>query len=151
MTRLPVALLVIGAFSAAAEPAPQAIPQSTQEFTEAGGWFGKFLPPSPGAVPAQLPFSFAYDGKPSAELLPGWSVRHTQRDLDAQRREAVATYTDLKSGLEVRCVAVGYRDFPTVEWTVYFKNTGKADTPILAGIQALDARWERAGAPYSKR
>ena len=67
-------------------------------------------------------------------------------DLDAQRREAVATYTDLKSGLEVRCVAVGYRDFPTVEWTVYFKNTGKADTPILAGIQALDARWERAGA-----
>jgi hypothetical protein len=25
-----------------------------------------------------------------------------------------------------------------VEWIVYFKNTGSADTPIIEGIQALD-------------
>ena len=55
------------------------------------------------------------------------------------------TYTDPRTGLEIRCVAVAYRDFPTVEWTVYFRNTGAVDTPILAGIQALDARWTRAG------
>ena len=39
-------------------------------------------------------------------------------------------------------MAVEYRDFPTVEWTLYFKNTGTADTPILADIQALDATFE---------
>jgi alpha-galactosidase len=40
-------------------------------------------------------------------------------------------------------VAVEYRDFPTVEWTLYFKNTGAADTPILENVQALDTRLER--------
>jgi len=38
---------------------------------------------------------------------------------------------------------VVYHDFPTVEWTLYFKNTGTQDTPILEDIQALDARFER--------
>ena len=37
------------------------------------------------------------------------------------------------------------RDFPTVEWTLYFKNTGTTDTPILSDILALDTRIERSG------
>jgi alpha-galactosidase len=40
--------------------------------------------------------------------------------------------------LEVRCVVVEYHDFPTVEWTVYFKNTGTSDSPFLDNIRALD-------------
>jgi alpha-galactosidase len=47
-------------------------------------------------------------------------------------------YTDPASGLEIRCVAVEYQDFPTVEWTLYFKNTGSTDTSILEKTQALD-------------
>ncbi len=35
-----------------------------------------------------------------------------------------------------------YHDFPTIEWTVYFKNMGTADTPLIENIQALDAHWE---------
>jgi alpha-galactosidase len=42
-------------------------------------------------------------------------------------------------------VAVAYNDFPTVEWTVYFKNTGTRVTPILEDIEALDTRLERSG------
>ena len=42
--------------------------------------------------------------------------------------------------MELRCVAIEYHDFPTVEWTVYFKNTGSNDTPILENIQAFDAQ-----------
>ncbi len=68
-----------------------------------------------------------------------------RRALDSQRLESVVCFADPQTGLEVRCVAVSYRDFPTVEWTVYFKNNGMGDTPIIAGIQALDARWEREG------
>jgi len=40
-------------------------------------------------------------------------------------------------------VGIEYLDFPTVEWTLYFKNTGAADSPILSEIQAVDTRFER--------
>ena len=38
----------------------------------------------------------------------------------------------------LRCVAIEYRDYPTVEWTLYFQNTGKQDSPVLADIKPLD-------------
>ena len=41
------------------------------------------------------------------------------------------------------CVATEYADFPVVEWTVWLKNTGDKDTPLLENIQGLDARFER--------
>ena len=42
----------------------------------------------------------------------------------------------------MRCEAIEYLDFPTVEWTLYFRNTGTVDSPILEDIQALNATWE---------
>ena len=63
--------------------------------------------------------------------------------MDDQRTQYTLTSTDPKTGLVVRCVGVEYRDFPTVEWTVYFKNTGDKDTPILAELQAIDVRFVR--------
>lgn len=89
------------------------------------------------------PFSFTYGGKPSAELLGSWKLERKRRKLDQQRTEHTLEYTDPKTGLVVRCVAVEYHDFPTVEWTVYFKNTGPNDTPILEKIQPLDVVWRR--------
>lgn len=86
-------------------------------------------------------FSFTYGGKPSAELLKSWNLERTSRTLDDQRKERTLIYTDPKTGLIVRCVGVQYNDFPTVEWTLYFKNAGTADTPILADIQAIDSRF----------
>ncbi len=99
--------------------------------------------PLPGAYTAEAPFAFKYDGQASAELLKGWRVERTTRQLDAQRTEHVAVYTDPKTGLSARAVAVGYADFPVVEWTVYLKNTGAAPTPIIEDLQALDAVFER--------
>ncbi len=40
-------------------------------------------------------------------------------------------------------MAVEYADFPAVEWTVYFKNTGSENTPLLEKLQAIDTRIER--------
>ncbi|MBN2293328.1 MAG: alpha-galactosidase [Pirellulales bacterium] len=93
-----------------------------------------------------LPFSFTYDGKPSVELLKTWPRKQNTRKLDDKRNEHTLSYTDPQTGLVVRCVAIEYQDFPTVEWTVYFKNTGSADTPILENIQALDTGFRRLGA-----
>ncbi len=88
-------------------------------------------------------FSFVYDGKHSSDLLPEWKFERQSKKLDANRTQWTLTWTDPKTMLEVRCVAVEYSDFPTVEWTIYFKNTGKANTPILSDIQAIDTRFER--------
>lgn len=93
----------------------------------------------------ELPFSFSLGAKSSTELLPAWEVRRESRALDAQRSERVVTWTDPKTHLQVRLIAVAYADFPTVEWTLYFKNTGSEDTPIIANIQALDTKLIRGG------
>jgi hypothetical protein len=76
-------------------------------------------------------------------LLKTWIVKRGSREIDARRTEHVVSYTDLRTGLVVRCVAVAYKDFPTVEWTVYCKNTGASPTPILENLQALDTKLER--------
>ena len=89
-------------------------------------------------------FSFRYDGKPSAEVLKTWKCQRSNRVLDDQRTEFTIVYTDPTTGLALRLVGVEYRDFPVVEWTVYFKNAGQQNTPILEDIQALDLRLERA-------
>ena len=92
---------------------------------------------------SNLPFSFVYDGQPSAPLLAKWGARVAEERLDDNRTRRTLTWTDPNSGLEVRCVAVDYADYPAVEWTVWFKNTGTTDTPILENIQGLDTRFER--------
>jgi len=92
---------------------------------------------------AKVPFSFIYEGRPSDELLTAWPKKTESKKLDGGRTQHTFTWTDPKSGLEVRCVAVEYSDFPVIEWTTYFKNAGQQDTPILENIQGLDARFER--------
>jgi alpha-galactosidase len=88
-------------------------------------------------------FSFTYDGKPSTELLKTWDLKQSDRKLDDNRTEFTRTYTDPTTKLVVRCVGIEYHDFPAVEWTVYFKNTGDKDTPIIADIQAIDENFVR--------
>ncbi|MCY2952431.1 MAG: NPCBM/NEW2 domain-containing protein [Planctomycetota bacterium] len=92
------------------------------------------------------PFSFFYDGRSSDEFLSSWKFEETRDASAAGKVTRVRTSTDPKTGLAVRCTVVEYTDFPTVEWTLSFKNTGERDTPILAGILPLDARLERSEA-----
>lgn len=92
-------------------------------------------------------FSFQLEGRSSAELLAGWEVTRGARPLDANRTEYTVTYCDPASKLTVQCVGIAYSDFPTVEWTLYFKNQGAVDSPMVAGIQAIDARFACTDAP----
>ena len=101
------------------------------------------LAAGPALLDVEPPFSFTYGGRPSAELLPAWRLDRSSRRLDRARTERTLTYTDPVTGLVVRCVAVEYRDFPTVEWTLTFRNAGVADTPVIEGIQALDLGLQR--------
>jgi alpha-galactosidase len=91
----------------------------------------------------RLPFSFTYAGRSSGELLKSWPSSLTSTRLDADRTQHVLAWADGSSGVEVRCVAVDYADFPAVEWTVYLRNAGKEDTPILESLQGIDVTIER--------
>ncbi|MDO8303364.1 MAG: alpha-galactosidase [Sedimentisphaerales bacterium] len=90
-----------------------------------------------------LPFSFVYGGQSSTELLKKWQFKREDTAVDKNRIQQTLTYSDTNTLLTVRCVAVEYLDFPTVEWTVYFKNGGANDTPILEKICSLDMNLSR--------
>src|ERR1022692_1802015 len=118
----------------------RAVQVSAEEQADARRWFvAKF------EGTTEPPFSFVFNGKPSAELLKTWKVERSSHQIDAQRHEETLTWTDAASALQVRCVAVEYTDFPTVEWTLHFKNTGTSDTPILSDLFALDTHVEKSG------
>ena len=89
------------------------------------------------------PFSFLLGEESSSALLPGWTKTTSQRMLDDTRSEESISFSDPSSGLVVRCVVVRYADFPTLEWTVYFRNDGAHDTPMLADILAIDTVFQR--------
>jgi alpha-galactosidase len=90
-----------------------------------------------------LPLSFVYGGQASDDLLATWPRKTAKARLEGARTRHTLTWTDPQTGLEVRCVAVEYSYFPVAEWTVFFKNTGQADTAILENVQALDATLAR--------
>ncbi len=98
---------------------------------------------------AAAPFSFVYGGKASVDLLKGWEVKRTappraSTESDQVKTEHTLVWADPQTGLVVRCIAVEYRDFPTVEWTLFFKNTGTNDTPILSDVEPLDILLDRS-------
>ena len=100
----------------------------------------------PAVVNTNPFFSFTYGGQPSSELLRTWKLDRASKKLDAKRIQRTLTCTDPKTGLVVRCVGIEYTDFPTVEWTIYVKNTGTQDTPIIENLQSLDEKLERGHA-----
>jgi alpha-galactosidase len=110
------------------------------ERTLADTWLEKHITgPSP-----EPPFSFVYNGVSSKDILGSWNFERTSRGLDSNRTEWTLKYSSQASGLEVNCVVVTYNDFPTVEWTVYFKNTTGVESAIIENIYSLDDSFERA-------
>jgi alpha-galactosidase len=88
-------------------------------------------------------FSFVYGGQPSAQVLGTWKLERTVKDLDAHRTQHTLSYKDPKTGLVVRCVGVAWKNYPTVEWTLYLKNEGETDTPLIESLRALDTTFDR--------
>jgi len=110
------------------------------EMQQKGQWAEEHLLNSQAS---QLPFSFVYGEQTSEQLLANWPKQTGQKKLDRTRTQHTLTWTDAKSGLEVRCVAVDYADYPAIEWTVFFKNTGAESTPILKAIHGIDTAFQR--------
>jgi alpha-galactosidase len=120
-----------------------AVAPAADELMQARQWAEARLEAAKEAKGSEPVFSFNYGGISSSDFLKTWQLKPASRKLDDNRTEHTLTYTDPKTELAVRCVGVEYRDYPCVEWTLYFKNTGNKDTPILSDIQSLDLQVER--------
>lgn len=88
---------------------------------------------------ASLPFSFIYNGQSSTAFLSNWMQSSNSVTLDSERVQRTLTFYDRTTKLQVRCVATIYSDYPAVDWVLYFKNTGTADTPIIENIRSLNS------------
>ena len=91
-----------------------------------------------------LPFRFVYDGKLSTAILGRFEKSIKRDEIDQEHTRFEIRLHDPETDLLVRCDGVEYHDSPTVEWTVYFENTGNADSPILSDVRALDVKLERS-------
>ena len=132
-----IPLLTFLLLAANAVTAQNAITPTPDEMTAKTQWLHQNLFPG-SKIP---PFSFTYDGQPSSSLLPSWKRTETRSTLDAHRSEHVVNWSH--DALQVKCVAVEYNDYPATEWTVYLKNIGATNTPLLQDIQGLDATFSR--------
>jgi alpha-galactosidase len=113
-------------------------------------WLDAALLRTPSKVPAEMsfgehewpvrqpPFSFIYDGQPSAKLLPTWKKSIGEPKTAAGKTRRDVTYTDPKTGLEIVCELTQFADFPAVEWVLRLTNRGTADTPIVESVLPLD-------------
>jgi hypothetical protein len=87
--------------------------------------------------PDSVPFSFKYDGKPSADLLKTWQIKSdTAPGNNAQVH--LYSYTDPVTHLTVTAEVRQYAEFPgVVDGVLRFRNDGTSDTPILEDILPL--------------
>jgi len=123
--------------------AARGVTVTPQELSQCRDWVKAQFEAAAEGRAGTPPFSFLYGDHPWADSVKDWKCDGATKKLDEQRTEHSLSWTDPATGLNVRCVAVEYHDFPTVEWTLYLKNNGTADTPILKDIQALDLRLVR--------
>ncbi len=84
-----------------------------------------------------IPFSFVYQGKSSSDLLKQWRRNEEVTDSTSKYTVRRISFSDDKTGLVCYVDAKEFNDYPAVEWTVHFKNTGREATPIIENIQSL--------------
>ncbi len=133
--------MILVALTAVAAPA--AITVSPEEMAQKNAWVQQNLLTATNLPP----FSFTYHTLPSSTLLPFWTRVETSTVLDANRTLHVITWTNVGIALQVKCVAVEYNDYPEVEWTVYLKNIGAINTPVVQNIEGLDTIFSRTNGP----
>lgn len=97
-----------------------------------------------GARKTDPPFSFlivprsSSGARASNVYLRECTRKVNVRRLDDDRTERTVVFTDKSETLRITALAIEYLKYPVVEWTVFFKNTGSENSPIISDIQALN-------------
>ena len=83
------------------------------------------------------PFSFEYGGVHSSECLKSWKCSTTDRTLE-DRILRTAVYSDPATGLEITAKVNIYTLSGGIDYTLYVKNCGSGNSPIISNLKALD-------------
>lgn len=85
-----------------------------------------------------FPGGLLIDSVPITKDVATWQREiSTTRDQD-KKLERLVTFRHKTSGLVIQYKAVLYHDYPVIEWTVFYKNEGKENTPILHDLKSID-------------
>src|ERR1700722_12699142 len=106
-----------------------ATPSQTQTETLFDAWLG-----------TAPPFSFRYGGEPSSSFLAKWQLHEEAPKSDLHSEQRSLVWNDPTGGVQLRWQVKRFLEFPALEWTLHFKNTGKKDTQLFEEIQDLDLR-----------
>lgn len=112
---------------------------TAQDMNWSRQWARQYL-----AQATTLPISFRFDDKAICGIPTDWGVTRERRSVDANITEIIYDGRDDKTGLAVRVEVQEYLDYPVVEWTAWFRNTGRQATPVLSEIMGLDSRFTGA-------
>ena len=85
----------------------------------------------------EVPFTFEYGGVPSGEFISGWNYSASDKVSD-DRIVRTAVYTDPATGLEIKALVSIYKLSGGIDYTLYLKNTGSENTPVISNLKALD-------------
>ncbi|HRR95374.1 MAG TPA: alpha-galactosidase [Candidatus Ratteibacteria bacterium] len=83
------------------------------------------------------PFSFIYNNIPSSSFINKWE-KHIEKEEENNCIFYKISWIDPETSLLVKVDIKVFKDFPGIEWVVYFENKGSKDTPIIKDINALD-------------
>ena len=108
----------------------------TNEFLEkgipdAGKWASSHF--RKGVEP---PFSFELDGIPSDRFIKKWKFSSTK----APDGTLECVWQDPATALKAICKVRVHADFDEVEWTLAFRNEGKADSPRISEVKAASVQ-----------
>lgn len=90
-------------------------------------------------LPTNPPFSFTYDAESSTEFLDAWT-HAVEEKQDQDRARITTSWTDPKTHLCVTAEVSVFKQYPAIDWVLYFENTGSKDTPIIENVNACDLR-----------
>jgi len=110
---------------------------TTSELARAEAW-AQALRTGTGAVEA-YPIGGTLGGEPLERLVAAWDHYHIRDETERGYAVETTVHRDPASGLCVGAEVHVHSDFAAVEWVVSLTNEGSADTPILDGLQALEA------------
>jgi alpha-galactosidase len=84
-----------------------------------------------------LTYSFVYGDISSEDHLKTCELKES---ISKEKKKTLYEYTwmDPKTKLEIKMNGIVYADYPVIEWTVYFTNTGTKKTPILSNVKGID-------------
>lgn len=87
--------------------------------------------------PSNIPSHFKLGKNEYTGIGDDFSPTVRKRLVDSNICETIVTGKNAK-GIQVRAEIAEYRDFPVIEWQLFFENTGKRTSEILTELDVID-------------